>query len=634
MKKFFIIIENYLNLLFSLNVVIKKIILFCIDFILNIISTYLSFIIINNFTYAINTDDLYCFFIAGFLFYPFFVFFDLYSNISRFFGLIAIQSIFLSSFLYAITLNLLLYLIKFNFAEINYNIFSIFSIQPIIFFVFCVLSRLFFVRLIKFRIKNIFERNILIYGAGEAGAQSSLALMHSDKYQLVGFIDDDVSKKNSMINNFRVHHTRDIEAVLNSNKVSDILLSIPSLSFSQKRQIISNLEKFNLNLLIVPDLSDILSGKVSLTDIKQLDINSLLDRQINVSNYGLSNNFFNKTVLITGGGGSIGSELCRQILNFNPKKIIIVDNNEFSLYKINTALENLKNKKNITTIIKTELINIGDFKSLKNLFYNVSPNFVYHAAAFKHVALVENNLIEAVKNNVFGTLNIINCSIEFNVNEFVLVSTDKAVRPSNIMGATKRIAEMIVQAKVSQINDKKKFSIVRFGNVLDSSGSVISIFNSQIASGGPITVTHSEVSRYFMTIPEAASLIIHAGSFSKGGEVFVLDMGKPIKIIDLARKIIRLSGLKEKNEFNIDGDIEISIIGLRKGEKIYEELLIGDNPVKTTNPYIMKINEEYLDWTDLDLKLKKLKEQVEIFDQELVLSSLKNVVNDFNHLNI
>ena len=458
--------------------------------------------------------------------------------------------------------------------------------------------------------------------------------MHSDKYQLIGFIDDDISKKNSMINNFKVHHTRDIDAVLKSNKVSDILLSIPSLSFSQKRQIISNLEKFNLNLLIVPDLSDILSGKVSLTDIKQLDINSLLDRQINVSNYGLSNNFHNKTVLITGGGGSIGSELCRQILNFNPKKIIIVDNNEFNLYKINTALENLKNKKNITTIIETELINIGDLKSLKNLFYNVSPNFVYHAAAFKHVALVENNLIEAVKNNVFGTLNIINCSIEFNVNEFVLVSTDKAVRPSNIMGATKRVAEMIVQAKVSQVNDKKKFSIVRFGNVLDSSGSVISIFNSQIASGGPITVTHSEVSRYFMTIPEAASLIIHAGSFSKGGEVFVLDMGEPIKIIDLARKIIRLSGLKEKNKFNIDGDIEISIIGLRKGEKIYEELLIGDNPVKTTNPYIMKINEEYLDWTDLDLKLKELKEQVEIFDKELVLSSLKNVVNDFNHLNI
>ena len=290
--------------------------------------------------------------------------------------------------------------------------------------------------------------------------------------------------------------------------------------------------------------------------------------------------------------------------------------------------------KNITTIIETELINIGDLKSLKNLFYNVSPNFVYHAAAFKHVALVENNLIEAVKNNIFGTLNIINCCFEFNVNEFVLVSTDKAVRPSNIMGATKRIAEMIVQAKVNQSNDKERFSIVRFGNVLDSSGSVISIFNSQIASGGPITVTHSEVSRYFMTIPEAASLIIHAGSFSKGGEVFVLDMGKPIKIIDLARKIIRLSGLKEKNKSNIDGDIEISIIGLRKGEKIYEELLIGDNPVKTTNPYIMKINEEYLDWKDLDLKLKKLKEQVEIFDKELVLSSLKNVVNDFNHLNI
>ena len=634
MKKIYIIIENYLNLLFSLNVVIKKTILFSIDFILNIIATYLSFIIIFNFTYSINTEDLFYFFIASFLFYPFFIFFDLYSNISRFFGLIAIQSIFLGSFLYAIALNFLFYLIQSSVAEINYNIFSIFAIQPIIFFVFCVLSRLFFVRLIKFSIKNVFERNILIYGAGEAGAQSSLALMHSDKYQLIGFIDDDISKKNSIINNLKVYHARDIEAVLKSNKVSDILLSIPSLSFSQKRKIISNLEKFNLNLLIVPDLSDILSGKVSLTDIKQLDINSLLERQINVSSYGLSNNFFNKIVLITGGGGSIGSELCRQILNFNPKKIVIVDNNEFNLYKINIALENLKNKKNINSIIETELINIVDLNSLKNLFYNISPDFVYHAAAFKHVALVENNIIEAVKNNVFGTLNIINCCIDFNINEFVLVSTDKAVRPSNIMGATKRIAEMIVQAKIKLHNDNKRFSIVRFGNVLDSSGSVISIFNNQIASGGPITVTHSEVSRYFMTIPEAASLIIHAGSFSKGGEVFVLDMGKPIKIIDLARKIIRLSGLKEKNQFNIDGDIEISIIGLRRGEKIYEELLIGDNPVKTTNPYIMKINEEYLEWTKLDLKLKKLTEAVEVFDKELVLSSLKNVVNDFNYHNI
>jgi FlaA1/EpsC-like NDP-sugar epimerase len=399
-----------------------------------------------------------------------------------------------------------------------------------------------------------------------------------------------------------VYSPIEISRLIETHGVSDILLAMPSIDRSRRNQILQNLRDFHVHVRSLPDLVDLAQGLVTVLDIKELEPDDLLGRaSVEPDSELMLKNIQHKIVLVTGAGGSIGSELCRQIIKAQPAKILLLDHSEFNLYKIESELSKLvrasshSNEEKIIPI----LASVKDENQLKKIFSQWSIDTIYHAAAYKHVPLVECNPIEGVQNNVIGTFNLANLAQSKGVKNFVLISTDKAVRPTNVMGASKRFAELILQALADNNAAGTCFSMVRFGNVLDSSGSVVPLFREQIRVGGPITLTHAEVTRYFMTIPEAAQLVIQAGAMAKGGEVFVLDMGEPVKIYDLARRMVQLSGLSVRDELNPHGDIEIVITGLRPGEKLYEELLIGENPISTTHPRIMMARENFLPFVDL-----------------------------------
>ena len=470
------------------------------------------------------------------------------------------------------------------------------------------------------------SKKVLVYGAGDAGIQLVSALGHSSEYNPVGFIDDSKELQGNQIVGLNVYSIDSIKEVIRKLSIDEVLIAMPSVSRSRRLEIINALESYPTLVRILPGVAELAEGKVNVSDLRKVSIKDLLSRDVAPANQELlTKNIFNKMVLVTGAGGSIGSELCRQIILLKPKTLILFEISEIALYRIEKELFAL----NIHKIeIYPVLGNVNNRNRLNNVFKHFKINTLYHAAAYKHVPIVEFNNSEGVSNNIFGTLNCAQVAVDNKVETFVLISTDKAVRPSNTMGATKRCAELVLQA-LSSMKGKTKFTMVRFGNVLDSSGSVIPLFKQQIKEGGPITVTDKNITRFFMTISEAVELVIQAGAMGKGGDVFVLDMGEPVRIVDLAKKMIRLSGLVEKAKSNPDGDIEIKYIGLRPGEKLYEELLIGDNVTNTENPLIIRAEEDMLSWDKLEPLLKVLKDANEGADQEKIRSLLVELVPDF-----
>ncbi|MCM8595503.1 nucleoside-diphosphate sugar epimerase/dehydratase [Accumulibacter sp.] len=467
---------------------------------------------------------------------------------------------------------------------------------------------------------------VLIYGAGAAGRQLAAALANSHEMRVVGFLDDDPQLHGQILNGLPVYSPADLADLASTLHVS-VLLALPSVSRRRRNEILEEMRDAHVSVRTLPSVTDLAQGNISISDLRELDIDDLLGREpVAPARDLLARNIFGKVVLVTGAGGSIGSELCRQILQAGPSVLLLVEQSEFALYEIH---QELKTRFECAEIDVVPLLgSVQDEQRMREIMIAWRPDTVYHAAAYKHVPLVEHNPAEGIKNNVLGTLAVAKAAAEQRVADFVLVSTDKAVRPTNIMGASKRLAEMVLQA-LAAMSPVPRFTMVRFGNVLGSSGSVFPKFRQQIRDGGPITLTHPEVTRYFMTIPEAAQLVIQAGAMSKGGDVFVLDMGEPVKIIDLARRMIELSGLTVRDEDDPDGDIEIKVTGLRPGEKLYEELLIGDDPRPTGHPRIMKAHEHFLHWPLLEQKLAALAAALRAGDLALTRDMLREVVSGY-----
>ena len=478
---------------------------------------------------------------------------------------------------------------------------------------------------------------VLIYGAGNAGRQLAAAMANSQEMRVIGFLDDDDRLHGHVLNGLAIYNPSDLPALVASLHISDVLLAIPSASRKRRNEILAQMLDARVLVRTLPSVTELAQGKITTSDLRELDVDDLLGREAVAPNHILlGRNISGKVVLVTGAGGSIGGELCRQIAKIGPSSLLLIEQSEFSLYDIHQELQARLAGSAVKLV--PLLASVRDGERMREIMATWRPDTVYHAAAYKHVPLVEHNPAEGIKNNVLGTLVAAKAAMEQGVADFVLISTDKAVRPTNIMGASKRLAEMVLQALAApsfagspprKVRAATLFSMVRFGNVLGSSGSVVPKFRQQIRDGGPITLTHPEITRYFMTIPEAAQLVIQAGAMAKGGDVFVLDMGQPVRIMDLARRMIELSGLKVKDEASPDGDIEIEITGLRPGEKLYEELLIGDNPRPTSHPWIMKANEEFLPWPALEEKLNALELALDVNDVGVVRLMLEQLVSGY-----
>ncbi len=448
---------------------------------------------------------------------------------------------------------------------------------------------------------------MLIFGAGAAGVQTSSAMAITGGLKLLGFIDEDPSKIGQTINGVTVFAPAEVPTLVRRLKITDILLAMPSLSRERRNRIIESLRALPVHTRTLPGLSDLTSGRVTVSDFRELDVEDLLAREAVPPRPDLlTRGLHGQVVLVSGAAGSIGSELCRQILREQPRSLLLLDHSEFGLYALHRELQAWCLAQASDVELVPLLASVANRRRLDWICTSYRPHTVYHAAAYKHVPMVECNPSEGVFNNVFGTLNLAQAAQAAAVASFVLVSTDKAVRPTNLMGASKRMAELVLQSLAAPGPGTTCFSMVRFGNVLGSSGSVVPMFREQLARGGPLTITHPEVTRYFMTIPEAAQLVLQAAAMAEGGEVFVLEMGAPVRIIDLARRVVELSGLQVRDEQHPEGDIEFAFIGLRPGEKLYEELLIGDNPTPTSHPRIMKAHEEFLPWPVLQAQLQQL----------------------------
>jgi FlaA1/EpsC-like NDP-sugar epimerase len=475
-------------------------------------------------------------------------------------------------------------------------------------------------------VKSMNLPKVLIYGAGSAGRQLAAALANSHEMRVAGYLDDDPRLQGSVMNGLTIHAPADLPELVESLQIQDVLLAIPSASRQRRNEILQQLLQSHVSVRTLPGLTDLAQGRVHVTDLHELDIDDLLGRDAVVPDRALlERNIRDKAVLVTGAGGSIGSELCRQILAIGPHVLLLVEQSEFALYQIHQELQMIV--PDCTKLVPL-LGSVCDAQRMRSIMMAWRPNTIYHAAAYKHVPLVEHNPAEGIRNNVFGTLTTARVAQEQGVADFVLISTDKAVRPTNIMGASKRLAEMALQAMAVGTTGTQ-FTMVRFGNVLGSSGSVVPLFRQQIKDGGPITLTDLEVTRFFMTIPEAAQLVIQAGAMAHGGDVFVLDMGEPVRIGDLARRMVELSGLTVRDEVNPEGDIEIRVTGLRPGEKLYEELLIGNNPQPTIHPRIMKAQEDFVPWPELERKLAALGEALEANDVPAIRDLLQEVVSGY-----
>lgn len=520
-------------------------------------------------------------------------------------------------------------------------------LQPLIFLVLVGVSR----ALARFwlsnpaRVARNSEGRLLIYGAGSAGVQTATAIGVTGQYKLIGFIDDDYTKMGRSINGAPVFDSAEIPDIVERHQVSDILLALPSASRERRNGIIESLHGLPVHIRTLPGWADLASGRVTVRDFHELDVEDLLGRTpVPPAADLLARDLTGQVVLITGAGGSIGSELCRQIVLQQPRQLLLVEHSEYGLYAIHQELQAVCAANHLPVELIPLLGSVVNYPRMSALCRQYRPAVVYHAAAYKHVPMVESNAGEGIANNVYGTLCMARAALENSVARFVLISTDKAVRPTNVMGASKRMAELVLQALANDAApvffgtdadagtarpNQTCFTMVRFGNVLDSSGSVVPLFRRQLAEGGPLTVTHAEVTRYFMTIPEAAQLVLQAGAMAVGGDVFVLDMGAPVKILDLARRMVELSGLRVREEGSSTGDIQICITGLRPGEKLYEELLIGDNPETTAHPRIMKAHEPCLPWAQLAPDLQTLFAAAATNDVEAIKAMLKRHVQGF-----
>ena len=530
-------------------------------------------------------------------------------------------------------------------------------LQPLIFFLLVGASRAFarFWLASEGSASPKADGRMLIYGAGIAGAQTASAMGFSDQFVLLGFIDDDPAKVGRSVNGVPVFAPASVPELVASREVSDILLALPSVSRSRRNDIIKGLQSLPVHIRTLPGWADLATGRVTVRDFRELDVEDLLGRDpVPPDAQLLATHLTGQIVLVTGAGGSIGAELSRQILQQQPRQLLLLDHNEFGLYSIHQELQAICAALQLEVALVPLLGSVANYPRMHAVCRAYRPATIYHAAAYKHVPLVEDNACEGVANNVFGTLKLARAAIENSVGRFVLVSTDKAVRPTNVMGATKRMAELVLQALAAESSPRFAdtpatfhrpaiaaasaprpathatcFTMVRFGNVLGSSGSVVPLFRRQLAEGGPLTVTHADVTRYFMTIPEAAQLVLQAGAMAQGGDVFVLDMGGPVKILDLAQRMVRLSGLSVRDASNPGGDIEIAITGLRPGEKLYEELLIGDNPQPTAHPRIMKAREPFVPWAALSPELALLDSAVQGDDPAAINALLQRHVQGY-----
>ncbi|MCM2295574.1 nucleoside-diphosphate sugar epimerase/dehydratase [Rhodoferax sp.] len=621
----------------------KRLVVVALDLVLALVSVWAAFYLRIDQTGLPQLQQKYVYLLAPLLAIPIFVRFGLYRAIFRYTGMAALATTAKAVGLY--TLLFFFALLWFNWQGVPR---SVGLIQPLLFLLLVGGSRAiarFWLAGWSRKARNATGR-LLIYGAGEAGVQTASALGVARHFVLLGFIDDDKAKAGGSINGVDIMAPDEVADAVERMGVTDILLAMPSLERMRRNEIIASLRELPVHVRSLPGMGDLASGRVTTQDFQELDVEDLLGRPpVPPDSILLAKNLAGKTVLVTGAGGSIGSELCRQILMEKPRQLVLVEHNEFGLYTIHRELEGLCAEHALPVEVIPLLASVGNFGRLREICQLYRPATVYHAAAYKHVPLVESNPAEGVLNNVFGTLNMARAAMESEAAHFVLVSTDKAVRPTNVMGATKRMAELVLQAlaasssvvfhlpdgsQSTQVRNHTLFAMVRFGNVLGSSGSVVPLFRKQLRDGGPLTVTHEEVTRYFMTIPEAAQLVLQAGAMANGGDVFVLDMGKPMKIIDLARRMAQLSGLTLRDDRNPCGDIEIKITGLRPGEKLYEELLIGDNPEGTAHERIMKAREDFVVWPELAPVLVEMRQAATQNNEAVIKNILKQFVHGYS----
>ena len=600
----------------------KNIIVIIVDLNLCVLSTWFAFYLRLDQFISIQGAALTAVMVSVALALPFFWLLGLYRTIFRYSGLSIMFSVSIALLIYGF-----LYFLFFTVYGVVGIPRSIGILQPMLLFFSVVGSRLFAKYLLGsnylFKNKSNFLKKTLVYGAGKAGQQLVSALENSNELEVVSFLDDDERLHGQVLQGQEIYSPLKIANLIKSKEPQLVLLALPSISRFRRNEILKNLSNYPLQVQTLPTVADIIQGRVNLSDIKDLDVDDILNRdQVFPNTKLLSKNITSKVVLVTGAGGSIGSELARQIVKLNPQKLLLLELNEFALYKIYEELKIVNENLKIIPL----LINVQDHTKVNEIFKTFKIDTVYHAAAYKHVPLVEENISESIKNNVFATLVIAKAALFQSVENFVLISSDKAVRPTNIMGASKRLAELCVQGLYKNVkNNKSKMSIVRFGNVLESSGSIIPKFKKQIKDGGPITLTHPDVTRYFMTLTEASQLVIQAGAMSNDCDVFVLDMGDSIKIKDLIYRIVKLSGLSVKDENNKEGDIEIKIIGLRPGEKLYEELLLGDNPQKTQHPKIQKAQDPFIPINQLEVDLNNLRNLLDnnkVFDVKELLTKI------------
>ena len=595
----------------------KRLVVVCLDVCLALAATWLAFTLRLDTWHRPVGMEWAVYAVAPLLSIPVFVKFGLYRAIFRYTGLAAILATSKAVAIYGLLfLPAVIALYRWEGIPRSLSV-----LQPLILLLLIAGSRTFAWHWLAANTARTSSR-LLIYGAGSAGAQTAAALANAQQYTLLGFVDDDERKTGRTINRVPVMSPAAVPAFASKFAVTDILLALPSASRERRNQIIEHLSALPVRIRTLPGLADLASGRVTVQDFRDLDIEDLLGRTPVAPDLELlARKLAHKVVLVTGAGGSIGSELCRQIVLQGPSQILLIDHSEFALYRIHQELELLIGRSGLSVRTVPLLASVCNFERISEICVTYKPVSIYHAAAYKHVPMVEANPGEGVLNNVLGTLNIARAALAAGVEHFVLVSTDKAVRPTNIMGATKRVAELVLQALAScgkaafeeiRVGEagatfpSTRFSMVRFGNVLGSSGSVVPLFRSQIAERGPLTVTHPEVTRYFMTIPEAAQLVLHAGAMADSGDLFVLDMGAPVKILDLAKRMIALAGLTVRSETHPTGDIDIAYSGLRSGEKLFEELLIGENPLPTSHPRIIRAREDFMAWPDLKVHLQAL----------------------------
>ena len=552
---------------------------------------------------------------------PIFIAFGLYRAIFRYSGWPALMAVTRASFVYG-----LMFAALFTAIEVPGIPRTVGLMQPLLLLLAVGASRAMARFWLGGEYQNLLKHDtlprVLVYGAGTSGRQLAGALAHSHEMRVVGFLDDDERLPGNVLDGHRIYAPGDLPALKETLRISNVLLAIPSLNRHQRNEILELMRRSRVSVRTLPRMADLAQGRASTSALRELDLEDLLGREPVAPNHILlRKNIHHKVVLVTGAGGSIGSELCRQIVSLNPAVLLLVEQSEFALYELHQELLS----RTPTFKLVPLLASVQDSHRMHEILSTWSPHTVYHAAAYKHVPMVEHNPAEGLKNNVLGTLTTAMAALENGVSDFVLISTDKAVRPTNVMGTSKRLAEMVLQALAVE-SSVTRFSMVRFGNVLGSSGSVVPLFRQQIKEGGPITLTHGEVTRYFMTIPEAAQLVIQAGAMARGGDVFVLDMGEPVRIMELARRMVELSGLRVRDSEDPEGDIEIQVTGLRPGEKLYEELLIGNQPESTIHPRIMKAHEDFLEWSKLDSKLDTLTVALNTNDVGLTRLLLRQLV--------